>query len=123
MPEVYAGADVLLVPSHYEPGSLVVGEALASGMSVVASDQVGPAEVVDRRVCRVFPDADLDTFEREVRRLVMEVRAAGAGMLAKTARREAHERFSPHRIGRELVAILEEACRTSQVRRGAKARP
>ena len=55
MPNVYAAADLVLVPSHYEPGSLVVGEALAAGLPIVASDQVGPVEVIDRRVCRVFP--------------------------------------------------------------------
>jgi glycosyltransferase involved in cell wall biosynthesis len=107
MPEVYAGADLLLVPSHYEPGSLVVGEALSSGLPIVASDQVGPVEVVDRSVCRVFRDGDLDGFEREVRRLVREVQA-DEGALAHTARREAQKHFSAHRTGDELIAILEE---------------
>jgi glycosyltransferase involved in cell wall biosynthesis len=109
MPAIYADADVLLVPSHYEPGSLVVGEALAAGVPVVASDQVGPVEILDERVCRVFADGDLDAFEGEVRRLVAELRAGEGEAIAADARRAAVERFAPERIGRDLVAILEEA--------------
>ena len=60
MPELFRAADALLVPSHYEPGSLGVGEALASGVPVVVSDAVGPAEVLDPRTCRVFPTGDPD---------------------------------------------------------------
>jgi glycosyltransferase involved in cell wall biosynthesis len=108
MPDIYAGADVLLAPSHYEPGSLVVGEALSAGLRVVASDQVGPVEVVDRRVCRVFPAGDLDALAREVRAVVAEVRADLNGANAKIARREAQEHFAPEKIGRELIRILED---------------
>jgi glycosyltransferase involved in cell wall biosynthesis len=108
MPDIYATADVLLAPSHYEPGSLVVGEALSAGLRVVASDQVGPVEVVDRRVCRVFPAGDLDALEREVRAVVEAVRADRNGANAKIARREAQEHFAPDKIGRDLVRILDE---------------
>jgi glycosyltransferase involved in cell wall biosynthesis len=109
MPKVYAQTDIVLVPSHYEPGSLVVGEALAAGLPIVASDQVGPVEVIDSRVCRVFPRGDLDAFEREVRALVQELRAGAQEELATIARSEAQERFSPERMGAELIGILNEA--------------
>lgn len=42
--EIYAEADVLVVPSLYEPWGLVVHEALASGLPVIATDQVGAAD-------------------------------------------------------------------------------
>ena len=55
MPGLYQMVSAVLIPSHYEPGSLVAGEALASGLPIVASDEVGPAEVLDPDCCRVFP--------------------------------------------------------------------
>jgi glycosyltransferase involved in cell wall biosynthesis len=46
--DVYGNADVLVLPSLYEPWGLVVHEALAYGLPVVASDQVGAAdELID----------------------------------------------------------------------------
>ena len=42
--EVYSEADVLVVPSWYEPWGLVVNEALAHGIPVIATDQVGAAD-------------------------------------------------------------------------------
>jgi glycosyltransferase involved in cell wall biosynthesis len=40
--EAYAGADLLIQPSHYESFALTVGEALACGVPVVASSEVAP---------------------------------------------------------------------------------
>jgi glycosyltransferase involved in cell wall biosynthesis len=109
MPEIYASADALLVPSHYEPGGRVVGEALAAGLPMVASDQVGQAEVLDRRVCRTFRAGDLDSLERAVRTLVAELRADRNGTIAGLARREAETHFAPEDIGGELTRILADA--------------
>jgi glycosyltransferase involved in cell wall biosynthesis len=106
MPEIYRNSDALLVPSHYEPGSLVVGEALASGLPVVASTQVGPIEVLSPDTCRVFESGDLDDFERQVRAMVADLRAGRAPELAEAARREAETLFSPRRIGDDLHRIL-----------------
>jgi glycosyltransferase involved in cell wall biosynthesis len=108
MPKIYGTADAVLVPSHYEPGSLVVGEALAAGLPVVASDQVGPVEVVDGRVCRVFPAGDLDAFERAVRTIVVDLRADRKGAMEALARRQAATHFAAENIGLELIRILDE---------------
>lgn len=42
--DVYRRADVLVVPSLYEPWGLVVHEGLAHGLAVVATDQVGAGD-------------------------------------------------------------------------------
>jgi glycosyltransferase involved in cell wall biosynthesis len=42
--ELYSHADVLVIPSWYEPWGLVVNEALAHGIAVIATDQVGAAD-------------------------------------------------------------------------------
>jgi glycosyltransferase involved in cell wall biosynthesis len=42
--DLYAQVDALVVPSLYEAWGLVVHEALASGLSVITTDQVGAAD-------------------------------------------------------------------------------
>lgn len=43
LPEMYASADVLCVPSRYDGWGLVVPEGLAAGMPVIATDKMGAA--------------------------------------------------------------------------------
>lgn len=43
LPELYASADVLCVPSKYDGWGLVVPEGLASGLPVIATDRMGAA--------------------------------------------------------------------------------
>jgi glycosyltransferase involved in cell wall biosynthesis len=106
--ELYRNTDVLLQPSHYEPFALTVGEALASGLPVVASDEVGAAEGVDRRCCSVFPAGELDAFEREVRILVARLQTRERRGIKDLARSEAERLFAPSFVAARLVAHLEE---------------
>jgi glycosyltransferase involved in cell wall biosynthesis len=43
LPAVYTAADVMVLPSEYEPFAVVVNEAFCCGIPVVASDRVGAA--------------------------------------------------------------------------------
>jgi glycosyltransferase involved in cell wall biosynthesis len=43
LPAVYTAADVMVLPSEYEPFAVVVNEAFCCGTPVVASDRVGAA--------------------------------------------------------------------------------
>ena len=46
---MYRSCDVLVIPSDYEPWALVVNEAAAAGLAIVASNVVGAAaELVAR---------------------------------------------------------------------------
>lgn len=47
LPELYARADVLIVPSFTEALGLVIMEAMASGLPVIASDLSGPQDLVE----------------------------------------------------------------------------
>jgi glycosyltransferase involved in cell wall biosynthesis len=105
---LYRGAHGLLQPSWYEPYALTVGEALASGLPVIVTDEVGAGEGVDSRVCRVHAAGDIDGLEREVRRLVAEVQAGWAPELRDVARRHAEEHLSRDRFARDLVGLLSE---------------
>ena len=41
MPELYALADILVLPSEIEPWGLVVNEAMCFGLPIIVSDKVG----------------------------------------------------------------------------------
>jgi glycosyltransferase involved in cell wall biosynthesis len=106
--EVYRGADLLIQPAHYEPFALTVGEALASGLPVVVSDEVGAREGVDARCCRVFATGDIAALEAEVRKLLAELRDGAAPQLRVIARQEAERLFDPVSVGSRLARTLEQ---------------
>lgn len=60
----YHACDVLVLPSRYEPWGLVVNEALASGLAIVASDVTGAAHelVKDRRSGRIFESGNVSSL-------------------------------------------------------------
>ena len=106
----YDKSDLLLLPSLYEPGGLVVGEALSRGMCAVVSDEVGSGEPVDDHVCRKYPAGDLDQFEKQVRQMVADLRLRRKE-LREAARREAQEHFEPDKVCAQLLGLLETAAK------------
>jgi glycosyltransferase involved in cell wall biosynthesis len=116
MPALMSSAAMLLVPSRYEPGSIVTGEALASGLPAVLSDEVGPSEVLHGAHIRVYRAGDVDALEAAVRSMLVAV-AGDRQALAAEARADAERHFSPSAIGSQLVEILAEA-QTPIARRG-----
>ena len=66
LPELYAAADVFVLPSLVEPWGVVVNEAMASGLPVVVSDQVGAsADLVEEgRNGHVVPAGDAGALAR-----------------------------------------------------------
>jgi glycosyltransferase involved in cell wall biosynthesis len=104
---LYRSADALMQPSLYEPFALTVGEALASGVPVIASDEVGAVEGVDSEVCAVFPAGDLDALERQVRLLIARAERGEGAALRPLARAEAERLFTPATIAATLANELE----------------
>ena len=60
----YHSAHVLVLPSDYEPWAVVIQEAMAAGLAIVATDVVGAAhELVEDRVDgRIFPAGNLQVL-------------------------------------------------------------
>jgi glycosyltransferase involved in cell wall biosynthesis len=104
---LYQNVDALLQPSHYEPFGIAVGEALASGVPVVASDAVGAAEWISGPACRTFCAGDMDAFEASVRTLISDIDSGGDEL--RDAARSSAEAFNPSVVGRRLAAVLAEA--------------
>ena len=69
MVRAYHAADVLVLPSDYEPWGVVLNEAMAAGLAVVASDVVGAAYdmVSDRVNGRLFTSGDVTEFAEALR--------------------------------------------------------
>ncbi|HEV7921142.1 MAG TPA: glycosyltransferase family 4 protein [Thermoanaerobaculia bacterium] len=72
LPHAYAMCDVLVLPSRFEPRGLVVNEAMACGLPVIASDRVGAVGdlVQDGENGFVFPAGDAVTLAARLDRIV-----------------------------------------------------
>jgi glycosyltransferase involved in cell wall biosynthesis len=103
--ELLRNSDILLVPSHYEPGGIVVAEGLASGCLIVASDEVGSAEVLDAPLCLRYPHADIDAFENAFRLAVKAIRDRGPE-IRRMAKEAALQVFSPNQTNAQLMRVL-----------------
>lgn len=68
MPETLAAADLLVLPSSYEPWGLVVNEGLACGLVPVVSDAVGCAPDLVSGVGEIFPVGDVPALAAAVSR-------------------------------------------------------
>jgi len=91
---VYRNSDVLCLASEHEPWALVVNEAVAAGLAVVASDVVGAAaELVREGVNgKTFVSKDLDGLIGALRWVtdgenIDGCRASSAGVLADWRKR------------------------------------
>jgi glycosyltransferase involved in cell wall biosynthesis/predicted O-methyltransferase YrrM len=107
LPRAYQMADGLLQPSHYEPFALTVGEALASGLPVITSDEVGASEAVTEECCERFPAGNLDAFEASVRRLVGRLETGGRAKIAAAARSDAAALFGADVVSARLATALD----------------
>jgi glycosyltransferase involved in cell wall biosynthesis len=105
LPAVYASADLMVLPSEYEPFAVVVNEAMCCGCPVVASDRVGAARDLVAPVAPqfVFPCRDVGGLAK-----ILTGVAADRARLQSVARAAlAHiQTWSPERnIGATVEAI------------------
>jgi glycosyltransferase involved in cell wall biosynthesis len=105
IPALLRSAAMLLVPSRYEPGSIVTGEALACGVPVVLSDEVGPSEVVAGPHVRIHRAGDVDSLEAAVRSLLRALDDDEPALRA-AARASAEQHFAASTIATQVIEMV-----------------
>ena len=110
MPELYAAADVVAVPSWAEPFGLVVAEAMAAGRAVVGTSAGAIPELVEEGTTGLLvPPRDPASLAGALVHLLgdssLRTRMGSAGQT------RADERFSVERYCAEIQTVLREAAR------------
>ncbi len=104
----YAAADVLLLPSHYEPFGMVVMEALASGLPVIVSSVAGVAEYITEGHNGLFIH-DLSNAGELTRRIASLIGSGELRENSATQGRLLAEQFSWDRIADLTVRAYDRA--------------
>jgi glycosyltransferase involved in cell wall biosynthesis len=118
IPAELARADILLQASRYEPFALTVAEALAAGLPVVASSEVGAIEGVERTVLIEVAPGDVAGMATAIATLLQRIEA-NPRELRSAARAEAERLFAPEvvcgRISHALEALVSARERDARV--------
>ena len=106
IPDLMRAADIFVFPSRYEACSLVLLEAMASGLTIVTADTAGGAELIDDRSGPnpVEPD-DVTTLAGHLARLPGD--AAERTALGHSAR-EAATRLTWETMGDRYLSLFRE---------------
>ena len=114
--DAYHGADIFLLPSIHEPFGIVILEAWAAGLPVVASRVGGiPSFVDDGEDGLLFEPNDGAGFLKAFKALLKSPEKARK--LGTTGRLKAKNRYSWDKITQSLVGIYEEAIRENPFRK------
>jgi glycosyltransferase involved in cell wall biosynthesis len=105
IPAELAHSDLLLQASKYEPFGLTVAEALAAGVPVVATSEVGAIEDVDPSVVQTAPPGDVTGLADAVTTMLERLRE-NPREIAATARSEAERLFSTELVSGQISDAL-----------------
>jgi len=106
IPRELAGADLLLQASKYEPFALTVAEALATGVPVVASSEVGAIEGVRPAVVIEVAPSDVEGIAAAITTMLERLKANPQQTRA-LARAEAERLFAPEVVCGQISRALE----------------
>jgi len=129
VPGELARSDILLQASKYEPFGLTVAEALAAGIPVVATSEVGAIEGVDRSVVAEVEPGDVQGMATAIAAMLTRLATAPTEM-GTLAQAEAGRLFASERVCAQISLALEElvdggghprAGRTSRARTSSEA--
>ena len=106
---LYCQADVLVVPSWYEPFGMVVLEGMLYGLPIVASSVGGPAEILEHeRTGLLHPPRDASALAAALSRLIEE--PGLRQRLREEAAREVRQRWLYSRVVRRMWSVYAEMC-------------
>lgn len=106
MLEEFARASLLVLPSYQETAPMVIQQAMAAGLPVVASRVGGIPDLVEHDVSGLLHDrGDVDGLSRALLRLRLEPELGSR--LAAAARRKAVASFDAKRVAQATLAAYE----------------
>ena len=107
MPSLYSVADLVVLPSVYEPFGKVLAEAMASGKPVVATRVSGIPEVVlENETGILVPSKRADLLARAIIEVLSDSRLANK--MALKARERAVKLFSWEKVAERVLRAYEE---------------
>jgi len=116
----YRAADILVVPSWYEPFGMVILEGMLHGLAVAASAVGGPAEILDHgRTGVLFAPRDAAAVAEAILRLAND--PDGRVRIAEAGARDVREKWLWPRIVEKMRRVYEEL--VPSARRVITARP
>jgi glycosyltransferase involved in cell wall biosynthesis len=107
MPAELQRSDVVLLASKYDPCPVSVLEALASGVPVVGTSEVGSIEAIDRTVAAEVAPGDVPGMATAIAEMLDRLRSSPAETRA-LARAEAERRFARDVVCEQISDALEE---------------
>ena len=105
IPGELARANVLLQASRYEPFALTVAEALAAGLPVVATSEVGAIEEVARTVVAEVAPRDIAGMTTAIAAMLERIERDPTGVRS-AARAEAQRLFAPEVVCAQVSQAL-----------------
>jgi glycosyltransferase involved in cell wall biosynthesis len=106
MPAELERCDVVLLASKYDPCPMSALEALASGVPVVATHEVGSIEGVDRSVAAEVDTGDVEGMASAIAAMLERLQA-NPSQLRALARAEAERRFATDVVCEQISGALE----------------
>lgn len=103
---IYPAFDIFVLPSDVEAFPMVLLEAMACGLPIVATDVGDSAQIIEDRVSgRIVEPGNPDLLNRILNELLED--QATAQRLARAARERVAARFSSERMARSYLACYE----------------
>lgn len=108
--QFYAGADLFVLPTLYDPFSNATLEAMASGLPVITTRNNGAAELIENgREGFVIPDPlDVQRLADAIRHSLPRLRVMGERA------REKAEQFPIQKVAREFIEAIKRVKKTDQ---------
>lgn len=114
LPQFYAAADIVTMPSHYESFGIAALEGMACGRPVIATNAGGPAFVIEDGLNGVLVTPhEASTLARHLERLLLDSAQRTA---IGAAARERAQRFGWTTIAHEIIGVYENTLEAATLR-------